>query len=115
MREYPRVMKAAADGTLVKILKMLQHRELCVCEMQNVLGISQPSMSRHLNLLEEADLMRGEKDGMWNNFRLAWEEESNPYARAILAHLSNSLEDDPEAKTVLESVKTVERTALAAG
>ena len=54
MREYLRVMKAAADGTRVKILKMLQQRKLCVCEMQAVLGISQPSVSRHLRLLEDA-------------------------------------------------------------
>jgi ArsR family transcriptional regulator len=115
MREYLRVMKAVADGTRVKILKMLQHRELCVCEMQSVLGISQPSVSRHLRLLEEADLVRGEKDGMWSNFRLAQKEEANAYAKAILAHLGNWLEDDPEIVTVLESAKTVERTALAAG
>ncbi|MGW8223830.1 MAG: ArsR family transcriptional regulator, partial [Syntrophobacteria bacterium] len=44
MREYLRVMKAAADGTRAKILKLLQHRELCVCEMQSVLKISQPSV-----------------------------------------------------------------------
>jgi ArsR family transcriptional regulator len=115
MREYLRVMKAAADGTRVKILKMLQHRELCVCEMQAVLGISQPSVSRHLKLMEDADLVRGEKDGMWNNFRLAREEESNPYARAILRHLDNWLENDPEILAVLESSKVVERTALVAG
>ena len=65
MREYLRVMKAAADGTRVKILKMLQQRNLCVCEMRAVLGISQPSVSRHLRLLEDADLVRSEKDGMW--------------------------------------------------
>ena len=94
MREYLRVMKAAADGTRVKILKMLQQRKLCVCEMQAVLGISQPSVSRHLRLLEDADLVRSEKDGMWNNFRLARPEEANPFATTILAHLREWLDDD---------------------
>ena len=115
MREYLRVMKAAADGTRLKILKMLQHRDLCVCEMQSVLGISQPSVSRHLRLLEEADLVRGEKDGMWSNFRLARPEECNAYSKVILDHLRDWLEGDPEIATVLESARTVERSALAAG
>lgn len=110
MREYLRVMKAAADGTRVKILKMLQQRKLCVCEMQAVLGISQPSVSRHLRLLEDADLVRSAKDGMWNNFRLARPEEANPYATTILAHLQEWLEDDASVQELLAEAKVVDRT-----
>ena len=109
MREYLRVMKAAADATRVKILKMLQQRKLCVCEMQAVLGISQPSVSRHLRLLEDADLVRSAKDGMWNNFRLARPEEANPYATIILAHLQEWLEDDASVQELLKQAKVVDR------
>jgi ArsR family transcriptional regulator len=109
MREYLRVMKAAADGTRVKILKMLQQRKLCVCEMQAVLGISQPSVSRHLRLLEDADLVRSEKEGMWNNFRLARPEEANPYAATILSHLQEWLEDDASVQKLLKRAKVVDR------
>jgi ArsR family transcriptional regulator len=115
MREYLRVMKAAADGTRVKILKMLQQRKLCVCEMQAVLGISQPSVSRHLRLLEDADLVRSAKDGMWNNFRLARPEEANPYATTILAHLQEWLEDDASVQELLAAAKVVDRKTCAAG
>ena len=115
MREYLRVMKAAADGTRVKILKMLQHRELCVCEMQSVLGISQPSVSRHLRLLEEADLVRSEKDGMWSNFRLARPEECNAYSEVILDQLRGWLQDDPVVVSLLERVQTVDRATCATG
>ena len=110
MREYLRVMKAAADGTRVKILKMLQQRKLCVCEMQAVLGISQPSVSRHLRLLEDADLVRSEKDGMWNNFRLARPEEANPFAKTILAHLREWLDDDASVQELLKQAKVVDRS-----
>ncbi len=109
MRQYLRVMKAAADATRVKILKMLQQRQLCVCEMQAVLGVSQPSVSRHLRLLEDADLVRSEKDGMWNNFRLARPEETNPYSRVVLTHLRGWLEDDESIKTLLEEAQVVDR------
>ena len=109
MRDYLRVMKAAADGTRVKILKMLQQRNLCVCEMQSVLGISQPSVSRHLRLLEDADLVRSEKDGMWTNFRLAEPTEVNQYSRAILNHIKEWLKKDQSIAELLEKTKVVDR------
>jgi ArsR family transcriptional regulator len=109
MRDYLRVMKAVADGTRVKILKMLQQKNLCVCEMQTVLGISQPSVSRHLRLLEDADLVRSEKDGMWTNFRLAKPDESNIYSRIILNHLKKWLEEDQSVQELLEQVRVVNR------
>ena len=109
MREYLRVMKAAADGTRVKILKMLQQRNLCVCEMRSVLGISQPSVSRHLRLLEDADLVRSEKEGMWNNFRLARPEEANPYSKVILTHLREWLQDDVSVQKLLDEARVVDR------
>ncbi len=114
MRDYLKVMKAVADGTRVKILKMLQQRNLCVCEMQAVLGISQPSVSRHLRLLEDADLVRSEKDGMWNNFRLAKPEETNPYSRVILEHLQKWLEDDMSIRELLKQTKVVDRATCGA-
>ena len=109
MRDYLRVMKAAADGTRVKILKMLQKKNLCVCELQSVLGISQPSVSRHLRLLEDADLVRSEKDGMWTNFRLAKLDESNIYSRVVLNHLKKWLEDDQTIQELLDQVRVVDR------
>ncbi len=110
MREYLRVMKAAADGTRVKILKMLEVRDLCVCEMQTVLGISQPSVSRHLRLLEDADLVRSAKEGMWTNFRLARPQEVNQYSKAILKHLKGWLRDDQSIQKLLKQARVVDRT-----
>jgi ArsR family transcriptional regulator, arsenate/arsenite/antimonite-responsive transcriptional repressor len=115
MRTYLRVMKAVADSARVKILKMLQDRELCVCEMQTLLGISQPAVSRHLRLLEDADLVRSQKDGMWNNFRLASNEECNLYSRVILKHLQSWLDDEPQIGELRKRVATVDRATCAAG
>lgn len=109
MRVYLKVMKAVADSARVKILKMLQHRELCVCEMQTLLGISQPAVSRHLRLLEDADLVRSQKDGMWNNFRLATKKECNQYSQVVLENLRTWLEGEPQVQEVLDRIKTVDR------
>src|SRR5512139_362351 len=109
MRTYLKVLKAAADGNRLKILKLLQYRELCVCELQCVLGISQPAISRHLRVLAEADLVRSQKDRMWNNFRLAAPDECNVYSRVVLVHVRDWLEDDPQIQGILKRAQIVDR------
>jgi ArsR family transcriptional regulator len=56
MNEFIKVMKALSDPNRVKLLKLLQKREMCVCEIQAALGISQPTVSKHLKILEGAGL-----------------------------------------------------------
>ena len=55
MKELMKTLKALADTTKVRIIKMLQNKRLCVCELQEILGIAQSSVSRHLKILEDAD------------------------------------------------------------
>jgi len=48
MKDFVKVMKALSDPNRVKMLKMLQHRPMCVCEIQAALEIAQPTVSKHL-------------------------------------------------------------------
>ena len=54
MKEFIKVMKALSDPNRVKLVKMLQKRTMCVCEVQAALGIAQPTVSKHLKILEGA-------------------------------------------------------------
>jgi ArsR family transcriptional regulator len=54
MREFIKVMKALSDPNRVKMIKMLQRRVMCVCELQGALGLAQSTVSKHLKILEEA-------------------------------------------------------------
>ena len=54
MKPFIKVMRALSDPNRVKIAKLLQHKMMCVCELQGALGISQPTVSKHLKILEEA-------------------------------------------------------------
>lgn len=56
---------ALADETRLKILKLLRIREMCVCEIMVALNLTQPTASHHLNLLENAGLVKHRKDGKW--------------------------------------------------
>ncbi len=62
MKEMVKVFKAVADPNRIRILKMLQQKKMCVCELSAVLGITQPSVSRHLSMLRDAGLVRDERD-----------------------------------------------------
>ena len=52
MKEFIKAMKALSDPNRVKIIKLLQRRVLCVCEIQEALGLAQSTASKHLKILE---------------------------------------------------------------
>lgn len=108
MREFIKVMKAVSDPNRVKILKMLQHRSLCVCEMQAALGIAQPTVSNHLKVLEDAGLVTYSKSGLWVNYTVT-DGSSSPYAAALLGNLRHWLQDDPEMARILRDLPEIDR------
>ena len=63
--------KALADTTRLRILNLLLHGELCVCDIQHVLDATQPNVSRHLAYLRNAGLVRDRRDGYRIFYRLA--------------------------------------------
>ncbi|MCG6983456.1 MAG: metalloregulator ArsR/SmtB family transcription factor [Deltaproteobacteria bacterium] len=108
MKEFIRVMKALSDPNRVKILKMLQHRMMCVCEIKAALGLAQPTVSRHLKVLESAGLVDYKKDGLWVNYHIA-DGGHSPYAANLLGNLRHWLQVDPEIKSLLEALPTIRR------
>lgn len=57
--------KALGDETRLRIIKLLSIREMCVCEIMVALGMTQPTTSHHLNILENAGLVTSRKEGRW--------------------------------------------------
>jgi ArsR family transcriptional regulator len=111
MKNYLKVMKALGDKNRGKIIKMLQHREMCVCELQAALGIAQPSVSKHLRILEEAGLVENRKDGLWVNYRLPYSGDS-VYADHMLKTIRTWLNDDREMAELLKFSLTVDRCEI---
>ncbi len=65
------IIKALADPTRLKIIYLLNHGELCVCEIMAALDKPQPTVSHHLNLLKNAGLLKWRKEGVWIHYRLS--------------------------------------------
>jgi DNA-binding transcriptional ArsR family regulator len=66
-----RFFKALADETRLRILKLLEIREMCVCEVMVALDLTQPTASHHLGILGTAGLVKDRKEGKWVFYRVA--------------------------------------------
>jgi ArsR family transcriptional regulator len=75
------------------------------------LNIAQPTVSKHLKILEEAGLVDSTKDGLWVNYYLADGKES-PYAASLLGNLRHWLNDLPEISELMEKTKTLDREEI---
>lgn len=80
--ENANVIKALADPTRLKILHLLKHGELCVCEIITAMEKPQPTISHHLNILKRAGFLKWRKEGVWIHYSL-----SNPKITEILDNL----------------------------
>lgn len=65
VRERSRFFKALADEKRLRILSLLEVREMCVCELMVALDLTQPNASHHLGLLERVGLVKQRKEGRW--------------------------------------------------
>jgi ArsR family transcriptional regulator len=108
MKDFLKVMKALSDPNRVKMVKMLQHKTMCVCEMKEALQISQPSVSKNLKILEEAGLVDFSKDGLWVNYHLT-DGGKSPYVASILGNLRHWLEDEKEIQELVTRLPVIRR------
>lgn len=108
MQAFIRVMKAMSDPNRVKIVKLLQHRNLCVCEMRAALKIAQPTVSKHLKILEEAGLVESRKEGLWVNYHLT-DGAGSAYAASLLGNLRHWLSDDAEIADLVGKLPSIHR------
>ena len=111
MRELVKVFKALGDRNRLRILKMLQHKKMCVCELSAALGITRPSVSKHLSLMKDAGLVQDERNGQWIDYSLC-EEKINDYAFVLQSHLNKWINDDLKIKKDIENIKKLNREEL---
>lgn len=111
MKDFVKVMKALSDPNRVKIVKMLQHKTMCVCEMQAALEITQPSVSKHLRILEDAGLVNSKKDGLWVDYHLT-DGSNSPYVASLFGNLRHWLEDEPEIAEIIKKLPMLQRDEI---
>lgn len=73
MNQLVLVAKALSDSNRIRVLSVLRHGELCVCEIADALQMPQSSLSSHLQCLRAAGLVSASKKGTWAYYRLTIE------------------------------------------
>jgi len=76
MRQATNLYKALSDQNRLRILMMLKEKSLCVCEIVDILKLANSTVSKHLSVLRNADLIMDDKDGRWVNYRISSKAES---------------------------------------
>ena len=68
--QYVPVFKALADETRLKIIDMLSCGEMCACDILDFFNITQPTLSYHMKILTDCEIVKGRKDGSWMKYSL---------------------------------------------
>jgi ArsR family transcriptional regulator, arsenate/arsenite/antimonite-responsive transcriptional repressor len=108
MRDLMAVLKALADENRVRILAALRQKELCVCQIVELLGLAPSTVSKHIAILKQARLVDSRKDGRWMFYRHVDDDapteakEISVLVSRLLAHDSQSLEDAKRLRQILK-------------
>jgi DNA-binding transcriptional ArsR family regulator len=106
MRDLMAILKALADENRVRVLMVLGPRELCVCQIIELLGLAPSTVSKHMTILKQARLVESRKEGRWILYRLA-KDDVTPEAREMTALLLRLLADARQAREDAARLKQI--------
>jgi ArsR family transcriptional regulator len=112
MRDFMAITKALSDPNRVRILLALRNGELCVCQITELFGFAPSTVSKHLSILHNADLIRSRKSERWVYYRLP--DKAAPIAvREALEWVHKSLRQTDEVADDAKKLKQILKTDLA--
>ncbi len=91
MKELLSVFKALSDKTRLRIVKLLENGELCVCHIVAAVDMSQSKISFHLRILKEAGLVKDRREGKWMHYRL---NESDLFKRFLFLSIAERVREE---------------------
>jgi ArsR family transcriptional regulator, arsenate/arsenite/antimonite-responsive transcriptional repressor len=111
LEEKSKIFKALSDPNRLRIIRMLQGRSLCVCEIKEVLKLANSTVSQHLGILKDAGFIVEQKDGKWVNLMIN-PHPSDPVVASIIPMMSFWLGEEKTIKNDLIQIELVDRNIL---
>jgi ArsR family transcriptional regulator, arsenate/arsenite/antimonite-responsive transcriptional repressor len=108
VKEFMAAAKALADENRVRVLLFLRDRELCLCQIVEMLGLAPSTVSKHMAVLYQAGLVESRKDGRWMYYRLPGTGAS-PVVRGALRWVTAALDADPQVAADSKHLSKVSR------
>lgn len=90
-----------SDETRLRIIVLLNYKELCVCEICEILGLSQPKVSRHLSKLRDAGIVTDSRQGQWVFYYLNMKDN---VMKDLISKIANNIEQYPVLKTDIQKL-----------
>ena len=97
------IFRACSDPTRLRILNLLLHGELCVCDIVSTLDVPQPTTSRHLAYLREAGLVLSRRDALWIYYKLA--PSATNFQKKLIECLGFCVQEVPQLGKDLKQLK----------
>ena len=111
LKEMEKIIKALADKNRLRIIYLLNgKRDICVCEITDIIGLSQPTISSHLRLLENAGLVESDKDGLWVNYNI--NSLADLFSRKSIEMICKDLKKDKQTISDLKKLKAINRDKI---
>lgn len=110
MEKFVCIFKALSEEIRLRIVLLLMHGELCVCELMEAFGEPQSKVSRHLAYLKRSGLVKSRRVGAWMHYSIS--DSLNETALAQLKLLQKSLSKQPALKRDLANMKVIKRAEL---
>ena len=111
IEEKTRLFKTLSDPNRLRILKMLQVKSLCVCEITDILQLATSTVSKHLSILKETGFIIEIKEGKWVNY-LINQHPSDPRISSILSTLDFWISDEKIIYSDKKKVELVDRNLV---
>ncbi len=108
MDNLVKIYKVLADESRLRVLNLLLERECCVCEVMQVLEISQSKASRILTALHDAGIASVNRDGLWALYSLDF-KRMRPELKAIIDATASSFSGNPQMSADRERLQQAER------
>lgn len=105
MRDFLRIAKSLGDGNRLRVLCALNGRELCVCQIIELLRLAPSTVSKHMSILHQARLVDSRKQGRWSYYRLAGDDA----AEAVRAALTWTIASLSGASRIRQDAKSLKR------
>jgi len=108
MPDLVTIIKALADENRLRAVCALRGRELCVCQITELLGLAPSTVSKHMAILKQARLVEGRKNGRWMHYRLSGNDtptEARQVLRSICGTLSKDCQIQQDERRLKEILK----------
>lgn len=102
MEKTASLFSALSDETRLRVLALLVHGELCVCQIEEILQMPQSKVSRHLMVLRHAGLVSWRREGTWIHYSLP--EPRDPLPARLIECLRTCLQEDPQVRSDVKRI-----------